>query len=258
MLREKRQQQILEQLHRDGAVEISQLCKAFDVTEMTIRRDLDALTQTNKVIRTYGGAMLANQDSISELSIDKRLQSNRDAKNAIARKALEYVQSGKIIYLDSGTTCLYVARLAPRDLQNVVVTNGLNIAQELLMRPYSSVLLTGGDVRANTNACRGALAEEMMKRFRIDTAFLGTNNVGEDGFLYIGNAAESGIKKTVISVSAEIFVLADSSKLNSYNLLSYAHLSEISHLVTDDGIDASTLKRYRKMGVDIIVARTKD
>ena len=253
MLRETRQKAILDQLRANGSVEISRLCKEFSVTEMTIRRDLDTLVQTSNVIRTYGGAMLAGHDSLSEQSIDKRQQLNSTAKKAIAYKALEYIKPGQTIYVDSGTTCLYLAKLAPMDLQNVFVTNGLNTAQELLTRPHSSVLVTGGEARANTHACRGALAEEMMQRFRIDIAFIGANNIGEDGYIYIGNASESGMKKSIISVSKQIFLLADSSKLNSFSLLSYAHINEMTYLVTDKGIDTPTLNKYKEMGANIIV-----
>lgn len=254
MLREKRLSQILKLLQRDGQVEISNLCRMFNVTDMTIRRDLDNLSKTNDIVRTHGGAMLVDNATMAEPPIDRRLITNSEAKERIGKKALEYINTGKTLIIDSGTTTMYVALNMSNDMHNIVITNGINIAQETITRPHIRTLLIGGELRRNTLSTRGALAQEQLLRFKADIAFIGTNAIGEDGYCYIGSTSENGFKRAIIATAATTILLADSTKFNLLNLISYAHVSELDYIITDDGITQQTVDTLTDMGAKIIIA----
>ncbi len=254
MLKEKRIMQILEFLKRDGEVEISMLCRLFNVTDMTIRRDLEDLSKDHNIIRTHGGAMLVMEDLNVEAPYEKRIISKGDLKEKISKKALSLINSREKLFIDSGTTTYYVAKNISNDNRNVVVTNGLNIASEIINRRYISVLLIGGDLRRNTLSTRGALAEEQLQRFKVDTAFLGANSIGTDGNIYVASTSETGFKKCVMQSASQTYILLDSSKFNCYNLISYTHGRDVAGIITDDQVPEETVKKLRDIGINIIIA----
>lgn len=254
MLKEKRLLQIMELLRRDGEVEINALCRMFGVTDVTIRRDLDKLAEDKNIVRTHGGAMLPQEDQITEPSYERRIMVNEQLKEKIAQKALELIQSKQKIFIDSGTTTYCIAKYMPYSSRNVIVTNAINIASEIIKRNYISVYMIGGDLRQNTKSTRGALAEEQLLKFKVDIAFLGANSIGNDGNVYVASPEETGFKKSVIQCAAQTYVLLDSSKFDSYNLISFIHAKHISGIITDRGVPEGTIKTLIDMGVNIVFA----
>ncbi len=254
MLKDTRLKKIYELLQRDGSVEINTLCRMFNVTDMTVRRDLESLSQKYDIVRTHGGAMMVDDNRVGETPYEKRIMRNENLKIAIAKKALSLLKQGSKLFIDSGTTTLNVAKHILYDDMFTVVTNGLNIANELINHDSISVLLIGGDVEKNTHSTRGALAVEQMHHLKVDVAFLGANAIGEDGFLYVGNTSETGIKKSVIESAAKTYVLADSTKFSTYSLIDYAHAKDVAGIITDSNINSEIYKKLTEYGVNIIVA----
>lgn len=254
MLREKRMMQIMNMLKQNGEVEISLLCRLFNVTEMTIRRDLDDLTKDEKVIRTHGGAILTEEDMLVEPPFHRRIVTNSNMKEKIAKRALEFVANGKTIYIDSGTTNYFMAMNMPDSLRMVAFTNAINIASELVTRSHISVVIIGGEVVKNTLSCRGTIAEETMEKFKVDMAFLGVNSIGEDGEMYVSNMTETGIKKKILNAATKTFVLADSSKLGTVSLCKFGHVKEVDYIITDAGISSEQREYLAKQGANIIIA----
>lgn len=252
MLKEKRIMQIMNMLKQSGEVEIGILCRMFNVTEMTIRRDLDDLAKDGKVIRTHGGAMLEDEDILLEAPFDRRIVSNSAKKEKIAKKALEYVTNGKTIFIDSGTTSYFMAKNISNSLHIVTFTNAINIASELISRSHISVVMIGGELVKNTLSCRGTIAEETLERFRVDIAFLGTNAISEDGDMYIANMTETGFKKKILNAAAKKYVLADSSKLNSVSLCKFGSVTDVDYIITDDGITKDQYDNLIRRGAHII------
>lgn len=253
MLRDERQQKIYDILQKDGFVEINNLCRTFNVTDMTIRRDLDCLTQEYDIIRTHGGARLDGSRS-EEPSYENRIVSNSESKEEIAKKALSLIKDGQTLFIDSGTTTLFVAQGMNEDFHNTVVTNGINIANAILNNESVGVLLIGGDLRKNTHSTRGPLAEEQVKKFKFDIAFIGANAIDEDGQLYVGNTAETGFKSSVMKAASKIYVLIDSSKFNMYSLISYANGTDVTGIITDRGIPKNIVQVLTDRGINIIIA----
>lgn len=254
MLKEKRQMQILSLIKQNGEVEIGSLSKIFGVTEMTIRRDLDKIAKEEKVIRTHGGAILEDQQILVETSFDRRIVAHKNNKLKIAQQALTYIEDGKTIFIDSGTTGFLLAQLLPSSLHIIALTNAINIAAELLNKPHITVIMIGGELKANTLSCRGTIAEETLERFKVDIAFIGTNAISKNGELFIGNVSEAGFKKRILHAAAKTIVLADSSKINKLSLCRFAKVKEVDCIITDREIDSEQVEGLTAAGATIVIA----
>ncbi len=254
MLKEQRQSRIRTMIRQNGEVETNSLCRLFGVTEMTIRRDLDKLASEDGIIRTRGGAMLADTQLLIETSFDRRITAHKDRKSAIARQALGMIRDGHAVFIDSGTTGYMLAQMLPPGLHAVVVTNAINIAAELLSRPHLKTVMIGGELQPGTISCRGTVAEETLSRFHIDVAFIGTNAVSADGELYIGSVTESGFKKTILRVSGRKYVIADSSKFGRFSLCRFATVRDVDGVITDSAVGADMAAALADSGASLIVA----
>lgn len=253
MLKEQRRQEITELLYQNGYVEITDLSKKYHVAEMTIRRDIDYLIEHNSSFSRKRGGAIFQADS----SYEKRIMENPQIKHQIAVQALTLIQPGEIVFLDSGTTNLQLAGLIAKsnnNFANVVVTNSVENANELLKNPSVKTFLIGGDLDCNVRSTRGAVSEEQMRSVQVDIAFLGANAIGEDGRICISNTIEIGFKKAVLSSSRQSYVLADSSKFGKQALLSYGNASDLAGIITDRNISAQLLSSMREKGIHIIVA----
>lgn len=250
MLKEKRRRQIYEMLMKNGEVQTRQLCEAFQVSDMTIRRDLEYLSERDHVVRIHGGAVF-QQEKGTDVELKSAVE---QAREKIARKAFELIGNEQRIFIDSGTTTALLAKNLPMDSRNVVVTTNLKIAGQVTDRPYISVLIIGGSLRPQTLSCYGTQTEEQIRRYRVDVAFLGASAVGENGYLYDGYEPEAGVKQNIIKSSMETYVMVDSSKFDTYSLISYSHAKNVTGLITDSGIRPEVRRRLEDMGVNIIVA----
>lgn len=254
MLKEKREEQILELLEQHGSVEVSQLCSLFGVTKMTIRRDLDKLENDGKISRTHGGAVLNNTDVLLEKPLYVRLNTNTAFKERIARKAASMISDGEKIFLSSGTTVYSLARQLDNSRRLLVVTDGLNTALELSKRTNISIIIIGGELRSNTLATTGSFAENMIRQFKFETAYIGVTSISADGSLYHGSLVEIGLYKALAEISKKMVILADSDKLGKDDFVCVGHLKSGDTLVTDSDASDLLLKSYRDMGVDVVIA----
>lgn len=254
MLKEKRLQMIMGLLKQEGEVQSSNLCKMFGVTDMTIRRDLDTLASEEGVVRTHGGAIYNGEGKLLEPSYATRATSQLSAKESIARKALKFFTHGMYVFLDSGTTTLHLAKQLSGTSGNTFITNGLNIASELITCRNLSVILIGGDLHSNSLATRGTAAERQLSDFRFDIAFLGCNAISPEGDVLVGNLTETGIKRQALKIAHKVYLLADSSKFDQYSLVSYASVKDFNGIITDNNIKKETEKRIIENGGKLIIS----
>lgn len=253
MLKEKRLLQIFDMLCQNGEVEISPLSRLFDVTEMTIRRDLEQLVHAGKAVRTHGGAMLAA--SPIQAAAAAQAVSYKDSKLAIARKALSYVKDGTTVFFDSGTTGHILAQCVPASAHLTALSNSVAIVTELVSRTFISVIMIGGELKGDTLSCRGPAAEDALSRFRVDLAFLGVSAVGKNGELFTGSMAEAGFKRKILAVAQQCVVIADSSKIGRQSLCRFADARETAGIITDSGLNAQTLALLEQSGTHVIAAK---
>ena len=245
---------ILDMLQKQHEVEVNQLAKIFRTSEMTIRRDLNFLSGQYNITRTHGGAVIANQPVVKVSSFDEARIPHREAKERIARKAASLIKNGQRIFIDAGSTTRILLDYLGEYIRAVVVTNHLKVAEHALSFDSLSVIMLGGEMIRITNCSSGTVAEEQIRNYQLDIAFLGAAAIGTDGKLYDGYSPEARFKRTIFSVAKTIYILADSSKFNTYDLNEFASLAQVDAVITDGEIDEEGRNLLKKYNVDLIIA----
>lgn len=254
MLKSERLAQIQGMLNKYGKVEVGSLCRLFNVTEMTIRRDLNELEQNHMAIRSHGGAIAPPDTMITERPYQMRIMSHPSEKEAIAQMALPLITAGSKIFFDSSTTVYCLARLLTNDQNLLVVTDTLSTALELNTRTNIHVICLGGELQKNSNSCAGMFAENMLHTMHFDCAFLGLYGITEDGYFSTPSTAEYSLKRTVMEHSKRIVIMIDSSKLGTPSFLQMGHISEVNTIITDSHIPASFVEFCKKNNTEIMIA----
>jgi DeoR/GlpR family transcriptional regulator of sugar metabolism len=250
MNQQARQQRICELLGTRGNYTVEELAAMLRVSGMTVRRDLQQLAAQGKVLRTHGGAMLAQRISF-EFSFLQRMRDNEAAKQAIGRAAAAMIEDGRSVLLDSGTTTLALARCLHGKKRLRVITTSLPIASELQYDQEIEVLLLGGYLRAASPDLSGALTEANVETLRADLAFMGSDGVDASGAVY-NNSPEVARMLTKMAAAAQrVYVVADHSKLGKTALYRYGRLKDFAGLITDAAADRAMLSSLRKAGVRV-------
>jgi DeoR/GlpR family transcriptional regulator of sugar metabolism len=245
---------ILEALAGREEVSVAELTERFQVTSMTIRRDLDILEQQGRITRTHGGTRLA-APSIVAFKFQKRRQSCLAEKRAIARAAAELVKPGMTVILDTGTTTLEVARALGGIPQLNVLTSSLAIASALLAYSNLELVLLGGTVSKNSPDLSGPLTEDNLAAFRADLAFIGADAVDARG-LYTSSQQIARVSRAMIANARRTILVADSSKFGKTAFVRFTGWEKIDCLLVDDGLDKSTQQWVGKAVKDVTLAPT--
>ena len=247
---------ILNLLQNDGAVNVSTLATQFDTSEMTIRRDLNFLAKQYNIKRTHGGAIMSEtaQPVVRMVSFDYERITNKEEKELIAQRAAQLVQPRQRIFIDAGSTTRNIIDYIDPNSKNVIVTNSLTVAQNALKMENLSVIMLGGEMIPISNCSCGYVAEEQIKKYQLDIAFLGAAAIGTDGRLYDGYSPEARLKGSIFSLAKSTYLLADSTKFNTYDLNDFGSLSKVNGVITDHKITKEELEFIKKYNIDIIVA----
>jgi DeoR/GlpR family transcriptional regulator of sugar metabolism len=256
MKQQARQDHIREAVRAKGSCLIKDLAESLGASEMTIRRDLDALAERGLVIRTHGGAAIAERISF-EFEFLHRVNENRQAKEAIAIAAAELVADGQAIMMDSGTTTLALARRLRGRHGLTVITTSLPIAAELQYHKQARVLLLGGYLHAASPDVSGALAESNLEQLRADLAFIGCDAIDNEGAVFSEAPEVARLLIKMAASSQNAYVVADSSKTGKTALCRYGSLKDFDGLITDAGAPADVLKSLRRGGAKVIIAGAK-
>ncbi|MCW2566098.1 MAG: transcriptional regulator, DeoR family [Mycobacterium sp.] len=240
---------ILELLSQGGSVAVSDLSAELGVSEATIRRDLRALDEQKLLERAHGGAV--SQGTAYELPVRYRAGQARAEKQRIARAALERVRDGDVIALTGGTTTTEVGRQLVHRSGLSVVTNALNIAAELAIRPNLKLIVTGGVARGSSYELVGPLAESTLHSINIDVAFVGVDGIDRDAGLTTQNETEAATNRVLIERSRRVIVVADASKLGRVVFASICPVSAVDELLTEADADPGQVARLRAAGLTV-------
>ncbi len=246
---EKRREAMLKAV-LSGMNDVAALCEHFGMSEATVRRDLRALADERRIVRTYGGAASVGMHEPEE-SLDTRRASFREQKEAIARAAAHHVQDGDTIFLDGGTTTAALARWLAGRSGIHVVTNNL-LAVSALASADVRVTLIGGDLRPSSMSTLGPIAQVALSRISFDTAFLGADGVVAGRGLCEASAEQAYLKECIAAQAAQVIVLVTSDKLERASQQHWTPLARRWTLVTDALADAALLERFTRHG-DIAV-----
>jgi DeoR family fructose operon transcriptional repressor len=253
MYAEERQQDILRRARADGRVEVAGLADLLDVTQETIRRDLDRLERQGLLRRVHGGAIVVQRLDV-EPALGQRDTTAAAQKAAIAEAALAYLPSRGSVLIDAGSTTARLAAVLPPSRDLTVVTNGLPIAQLLASRADLTVQVVGGRVRGTTLAAVDAWAVTLLERLNVDVAFVGANGFSVARGLSTPDLAESAVKAAMVRAGRRVVVLADASKFGVDHLSSFARLADVDVLVTDTGLSAQDAALLRSEGPEVVRA----
>ncbi len=253
MNQEARRSQIRKLVATHGECSVEQLATELGVSGMTVRRDLQALSDEGRVIRTHGGATLGERATFEFAFLD-RVNKNRDAKTAIARAAADLIGDSPTVMLDGSTSTLAIARQLRGKTGLTVITTSLPAAAELQHEPGVDVLLTGGYVRSASPDLTGSLAEANLGLLRADVAFLGADAVDNRGNVFTNPPDNSAVLLKMIASAQRVYVVADHTKLDRNALRCFGCLADWAGLITDEASDPDFIAQLRELGIDVIVA----
>lgn len=243
MLKEERQQHILDELYRDGKVNVNELAAHYKISKDTIRRDLNALEERGILKRGYGGAIPYKR---IPPAMETRKRVEQGAKYHVARCASQFIHPEGLIAIDGGTTNLLLASLMPLSTRLTVVTNSFPVAEELRKRPKIDVLFLGGYYNKASQTTVGDTVYSQIKGFHFDQLFLGTYCIDPE----IGVTApapyedEASVKRLLVKNSSEVNVMAALSKLGTASNYVICKMDQIDRIVCEKQPDENTIKKY--------------
>lgn len=239
MLAAQRQGWILEEVRRAGGVRVSDLTQALGVSDMTVRRDLDALARKGLIEKVHGGATARHPGSSDEPGFEAKVWQERAAKDVIAQRAADLVRPGTAIGVTAGTTTHAFARAMARIADVTVVTNSLRVADVLHTHAVASqtVILTGG-VRTPSDALVGPVAIQSIRALHLDCVFMGVHGMDEKAGFTSPNLMEAETNRALAAAARRLVVLADHTKWGVVGLCAIAGLDEAAVLVTDAALGA--------------------
>jgi DeoR/GlpR family transcriptional regulator of sugar metabolism len=254
LLKEERQQRILNVLQENRKVTVTELSRLFGTSEVTIRRDLADLAASGQLIRAHRGA-LAVASAPPEPPVIQRMAIGREEKACIARAALELVNEGDSLFLGSGSTVGCFARYLASLKKITVSTNALNIAMELAsLETDLVVVVLGGVIRAAELSLLGHITEQALSEVRFTKIFMGVQALSIESGWTTDHMPEVATTRRILEMAPELIVLADHSKLGQTASAWIAPVTRITTLVTDDQASPEFLARLRAKGVRVLVA----
>ncbi len=248
----ERRQEILDRVKASGRVAVAELSEEFGVSEVTIRADLQALAESNLVMRTHGGAIPLSP-GLHVLSLALRRQQQVREKDRIGIAAAGLVNDGDAIVLDSSSTALAIARHLKARRYLTVVTNGLSVAQELLDAPGVTVVLPGGTLRRETASLIGTDGLALLSRFNLQKGFFGAHGITLREGLTDVSAEEAEVKRPLLAMCRQAIAVVDATKWNRVGLASFAALADITAVITDSHAPADLVAQVRAAGVEVIL-----
>jgi DeoR/GlpR family transcriptional regulator of sugar metabolism len=251
----QRRNTILELLERSGSVSLNELGEIFpDISVMTLRRDLIQLENEGIVIRTMGGAVKTNKPNTpsgEESAYPTRESEQKEAKETIAKKALAFVETGRSIYMDAGSTIMSLATQVPDETYSMI-TSGINIAQMLLNKEKPSVVVLGGFANRNTLSMSGPLTAHILDSLNIDIAFISASGFSIDSNFTVANIYEAELKTKVLTKAKKVIVLMDTSKINKSLPYTFASIRDIDILITETKLSKDLIEHFKKNGVTLL------
>lgn len=252
MFQDLRREKILELLRENGSCRVQDLSKQFQVTEPTIRQDLEALEKTGAITRQHGGAFLNNYSSFAA-QMQLEHSEHMSEKKRIGQKAAEFVKSGDSIILDSGSTLTEMSKFLfdRKDLN--IVTTSLNITLLLGEEPSNHIILTGGEFKAPTLSVTGDRAASVFENLYVEKLFLATGGFSLQAGLTYPGFSDLALKRAMVKSAKTIYLLADSSKLEKVLFASLGCQDKISYLITDSNVDPAYVTSLEHLGMKVII-----
>jgi DeoR/GlpR family transcriptional regulator of sugar metabolism len=247
---------IVQEVQKRQQVTVVELSQRLDVSKVAIRRDLEYLEQAGLLRRVHGGAQAIAASG--QLSIfEARLLQNTRLKQTLGRAALDLIRPGQVIFLDSGTTVLEIARQLPKIVEAggtlTVLTRSLMIAAELRTQRRIRLIVIGGVYLPDFDDFVGSQVEQALQEIHADTLFLGTDGVSLEHGLTTDNVLEAGLYRSLAGCAEQVVVVTDSSKIGTDKVQATLTFDKVHTFVTDDGAPPDFVASLRERGCEVIL-----
>jgi DeoR family fructose operon transcriptional repressor len=253
MLGEERREYILNLINKTGSVNAIDIAKTLNVSETTIRRDLNKLAKKNLVKRTYGGAMAVVSVG-QELKFDVQIEKNIEEKKKIALAAASLIEDGDVILIEAGTTGYQTALNIKNKRNLTVITNSCDIAVLLSKtNPNYNIILSGGILNTVTHSLVGPIADWAFNNINVDKAFIGISGIDIKRGITSVDPVEAQTKKNIISCAKQIIALCDHSKIGHIAMNFVAPVKSINIFITDTEADKEFLEKLKILNITTIV-----
>ncbi|MCR8659811.1 DeoR/GlpR family DNA-binding transcription regulator [Paenibacillus endoradicis] len=250
MLVAERYSYIVQLVNERGSIRVTELSELCEVTEETIRRDLDKLEQAGRLRRSHGGAVSVKEQQHPETPYFEREVVSAEEKKRIAQEAIKLIAPKDRIILDASTTAWYMAASMP-DIPMTVLTNSIKVAIELSNKEKIEVISTGGILAPKSLSYVGPLAERSLDAYHVDKAFVSCKGVHLEKGLSESNELQGRIKQKIVGMADQVILLADSSKFGVQSFTGFAELSDVTDIVTDIGISEEFVHSLRQMQIHV-------
>lgn len=247
MLAIERRNAILEKLQAERRVVVSELGALFDVSEETIRRDLDKLENEGYVIKSYGGAVL-NENANLDLPFNVRKNRNVIGKQKIAEQISEMIRDGEHIFLDASSTAVAIAKMIKQKKDLTIITNSLEIAIELLEVPGCTVISTGGVLMDTAFGFVGHMTDRAINCYYVDKAIISSKGVDMKAGFTDSDERHANNKKSMLEAAKEKILAVDNSKFDKISFAKIGDFRDLTMIVTDEEPDENwkrTLEEYK-------------
>lgn len=251
MFKEKRLDEILKHIINSTEATVEELAERFNVSNMTIRRDLNTLEQSGLISRTHGGAISNNLLHLEE-RYEQKQSKNADIKNRIAKAAMQLIHEESIIFLDAGTTTYYIASLLSQHFKNLTIfTNDIKIASELYTSDFQ-IYITGGRVQSETGCIMGQMTNSFISALNFDISFIGTSAINQDLFLLTPSEEKALNKKNIIQKAPVNVLVCDHSKFEQRGLFNIVSADTFDYIITNYKFNASQSQQLENKTTRII------
>ena len=253
MLTIERMSEIYGLIQQNGVVRVDELAGRFRVSEMTIRRDLEKMEREGRLTRCHGGAVQRTKKSRATEDDGNLVAEHMEAKMRIAKYCFDhYVHESTVIYLDAGSTVLELAKLLPSLSDLTVVTNDVRIAGAL-MNSNVEVFILGGNLQRTQGGIYGQMAEQQLKNYRVDQAFVSGLCVDDSFDVFSAIESMMYFRRTLLTCARQTFMLLDASKLHRQSLFKINNLADYAATVTDGSLPEELAVRAAQAGIEWVM-----
>ncbi len=254
MLAIERRNEILMKLQAERRVVVSELSQLYDVSEETIRRDLEKLVNEGVAIKSYGGAEI-NENANLEVPFNIRKNYNVIGKQKIAEQIAAMVKDGESLMLDASSTAVYIAKALKEKKNLTVITNSIEIIVELMDMPEWKVLSTGGLSREGSFALVGPQTDKMLKSYHVDKAVISCKGFDLESGITDSDELHANNKITMLGAAGKKILAVDKSKFDKTAFTAIGALDDITTVVTDEEPDRRWLQAFEEAGIECVYPR---
>lgn len=253
----ERQSYVQKLLREKRHVTVSELSEELDVSEVTIRKDLNRLEEHNLLVRTHGGAILPD-NLVYDRPFEEKADRNKTQKRQIGRKASTLVEDDDTMFIDAGTTTIQVARNLSQHSNITVITNAVNIAMDVVRDSSIEVFMMGGLLRSSSASVVGPYTEHMINQYSCSKLFLGVDGFDPDHGLTTTHPMEAKVNQLMIESANNTIVVTDSTKFGRRGLSRICSADDIDYVITDEDVPQKTVDYLNDKNINIEIVDYDD